>query len=289
MSRIVVIGEAMIEETVGETGGRTGYGGDTLNIAVHLARMGHDVAYVTAIGSDPECRALKAAWAAEGIDTAHVMHHPARTVGRYSIALDTHGERTFTYRREQSAAREMFALPGIEAALKAAEAADLAIYSLITLAILPPAAREALLRLEARLAFDGNYRPRLWTDAATAAKFRDSAIARASIGLPTLEDEGLIAGDTTTAAAVARHWQAIGCAETVVKLGANGCRLPEGTVLAPPRVLRPVDTSGAGDAFNAGYLGARLIGAPPGDAAVEGHRLAAWTIMRKGAIPPSSS
>jgi hypothetical protein len=31
---------------------RLAYGGDTLNTAIHLARAGHDVAYLTAIGSD---------------------------------------------------------------------------------------------------------------------------------------------------------------------------------------------------------------------------------------------
>jgi 2-dehydro-3-deoxygluconokinase len=50
--------------------------------------------------------------------------------------------------------------------------------------------------------------------------------------------------------------------------------------------LSPVDTSGAGDAFNAGYLHARLSGATPTEAANEGHRLAGWVVMRPGAIPP---
>jgi 2-dehydro-3-deoxygluconokinase len=84
---------------------------------------------------------------------------------------------------------------------------------------------------------------------------------------------------------VATHWRNLGCTETVVKLGAQGCRLPDGTILPPPEILQPVDTSGAGDAFNGGYLAARMNGASAEDAALAGHRLAGWCVMRTGAIP----
>jgi len=136
-----------------------------------------------------------------------------------------------------------------------------------------------------QVAFDGNYRPRLWSDPAEARAARDAAIGCATIGLPTLEDETALSGEVSCAA-VAAHWQALGCGEVVVKAGAIGCRLPDGTMSAPSQILSPVDTSGAGDAFNAGYLGARLSGADPRTAAREGHARAAWTIMRPGAIPP---
>lgn len=285
MSRVVVIGEAMVEEHAGGIAAGSGYGGDTLNTAIHLARLGHDVAFVTALGNDAQSSALKTAWAAEGIDTNHVMNHPHRTVGCYAIELDEHGERKFRYDRDESAARDMFGLPGMSAALGAAKVADLVFFSLITLAILSPKGRERLLELPARLAFDGNYRPQLWPGSSEAARALGGAIARADIGLPTLEDEASILGASTTAEAVARRWQAAGCRETVVKMGVHGCRLPDGNVSAPPQALRPVDTSGAGDAFNAGYLSARLKGGSPSEAAAEGHRVAGWTIMRPGAIP----
>ncbi|WP_435417019.1 sugar kinase [Parerythrobacter aurantius] len=287
MGRIVVIGEAMIERHDGAA--HTNYGGDTLNTAVHLARLGHDVAYVTALGRDAESDWLRHAWSSEGIDTTHVLQHQDRTVGRYAIALDRHGERTFTYDRDRSAARDMFALAGIEAAMQAADDAALVIYSLITLAILPPTSRDRLLALSAPLAFDGNYRARLWSDRHEAAEVRDLAVSHAGIGLPTLEDEAMIMGGETSPDGVARHWQSLGCKEVVVKMGASGARLPDGEISPPGRIVRPVDTSGAGDAFNAGYLSARLRGGTPAEAAAEGHRIAGWTIMRQGAIPPLSA
>ncbi|WP_088307477.1 sugar kinase [Novosphingobium sp. B 225] len=268
-----------------------GHGGDTLNTAIHLARAGHDVAYLTALGSDPLSADLKAKWAAEGLDTSLVLNHPTRSTGLYAITTDAVGERSFTYWRDSSAARELFALPAAEPALAVAATADLLAFSLISLAVLPDAGRARLLELArmvrangGQIAFDGNYRPRLWRDPAETMEWRDRAIAVSTIGLPTLEDEAALAGPQT-AADVMRRWQALGCEEVVVKLGAQGCLLPDGQLVPPPARLDPVDTSGAGDAFNAGYLGARLQGADWHAAALAGHALAGWTILRPGAIP----
>jgi 2-dehydro-3-deoxygluconokinase len=324
MARIVLIGEAMLELSRQGEAWRLGYGGDTLNTAIHLARAGHDVAYLTAIGCDPLSSGLKAEWAAEGIDTSLMLTHEARSTGLYAISTDDKGERSFSYWRDTSAAREMFALPGMADALAKAEHADLIVYSLITLAILPPEGREQLFalckRLRARggkVAFDGNYRPRLWANAAEAREARDAAIACADIGSPTLEDElslsetpnrhaelvsasmpqtsnsskveawtlKQVQGDDGGADRVNAHWTTLGCPETIVKLGANGARLPDGRIIPPPEILQPVDTSGAGDAFNGGYLAARMNGASITDAAMTGHRLAGWCVMRAGAIP----
>ena len=289
--RIVVIGEGMLELANSTSGWALGYGGDTLNTAVHLARLGHDVAYLTALGSDPFSAELTAAWAAEGLDTSLILTDPTRSPGLYAIRTDATGERSFHYWRDNSAARGMFDLPGIEAALDKAQSADLIIYSLITLAILPPQARIRLLSLcrhlraiGGKVAFDGNYRPRLWPDAQAAIAARDAALAEVDFGFPSLDDEQALQPGQT-ADAIAAHWTKLGVTETPVKLGPQGCRLPNGTILLPTATLTPVDTSGAGDAFNAGYLHARLSGAAPHDAALAGHDLAAWVIMRPGAIP----
>lgn len=289
--RIVCVGEAMIELSRRGGAWAIGHGGDTLNTALHLVRGGHDVAFLTALGSDPFAQELVERWRGEGLDTSLVLHHPSRATGLYAISTDPQGERSFAYWRDASAAREMFALADAVAACEAAAQADLLVFSLISLAILPSEGRERLFALAravrargGQVAFDGNYRPRLWPDPAAARAARDTGIALASIGLPTLEDEAMLS-DEADAAAVAAHWAGKGCEETVVKLGAQGCRLPDGRAVLPPQVLSPVDTSGAGDAFNAGYLGARLRGASPEEAALEGHALAGWTIMRPGAIP----
>jgi 2-dehydro-3-deoxygluconokinase len=282
----------MLELSRRGDGWRMGYGGDTLNTAIHLARAGHDVAYLTALGDDPFSEQLLRDWESEGLDTSLVLTHPTRHPGLYAIATDDKGERTFSYWRDRSAARDTFSLADNAMRRRAIEGCDMFYHSLISAAILPDNGRVALMLMASQaheqgglVAFDGNYRPRLWHDVETARVLRDAGIRTADIGLPTLEDE-LLLSEATDADTVAAHWQGLGCTETVVKLGAKGCRLPDGTIIAPEESLTPVDTSGAGDAFNAGYLSARLAGAPPEEAARAGHALAAWTIMRPGAIPP---
>ena len=292
-NRITFVGEGMVELRQSEADQyRLGYGGDTLNTAIHMVRCGHDVAFASALGRDTFSERLRTAWEEEGLDCSPVLTDPARGAGLYAISLDATGERSFAYWRSDSAARQIFALPGTAKLTERLERSDVLAFSLISLAILPDDGKEALLSIASRMrdgrrtvVFDANYRPNLWESPTTAATWRDKAIAVATHGLPTLEDEGLI-GSPTDAQSVAAHWQGLGCMEVVVKLGARGCLLPGGETLPPEKVLRPVDTSGAGDAFNAGYLSARLRGADAREAARRGNALAAWTIMRAGAIPP---
>lgn len=289
---ITVIGEAMLELSRGEGDSwNLRYGGDVINTAVHLARSGDRVRLASALGADPMSAQLRAQWEAEGVDTRLVIAARDRLPGLYAIETDASGERSFHYWRSEAAARRMFALP--ESATMMAEAArsDLLYFSLITLAILPDEGREALLELCAqvranggRIAFDGNYRSRLWEDAATARRWRDRAIAYCDIGLPTLADE-VEMGEADDARNAAARWGAGEGREIVVKLGGDGC-LAGGEIIPIPQALAVVDSSGAGDAFNGGYLHARLAGASVRDAALAGHRLAGWNIGRRGAIPP---
>ncbi len=295
MARIICCGEGMLELSRRGEQWDLGYGGDTLNTAIHLKRLGHDVAYLTALGSDPFSEKLREDWEREGLDTSLVLTHPTRNAGLYTITTDQAGERNFAYWRENSAARDTFDLADMEVRRKAIEGCDLFYFSLISAAILPDNGRIALILLAntvrdegGLVAFDGNYRPLLWQNVETARSIRDAGVRSADIGLPTLDDERALSG-APDADTVAAHWNGLGCKETIVKLGAQGCRLPDGTVIKPREALAPVDTSGAGDAFNAGYLDARLRGLDPSAAAQAGHALAGWTIMRPGAIPPQDS
>jgi 2-dehydro-3-deoxygluconokinase len=290
-SRIVCIGEAMVELTPRQGRWDVHYGGDTLNVAMHLTRLGHDVAYLTALGGDPFAGHMRGAWGREGMDVSLVLTVPERTTGLYCIDTDDQGERHFSYWRGESAARSMFLASGIDRALDRAREADLLFFSLITLAILPDEAREMVLGLarkvranRGRVAFDSNYRPRLWENPETARMWRDRAAAVANFGLPSFEDE-LRMGAGGGPEVIRDHWLRCGCEEVTVKLGSAGTMLPDGTMIKPEVQLHPLDTSGAGDAFDAGYLAARMRDVPPEHAALQGQRLAAWTVMRHGAIP----
>ena len=212
--QILIVGEAMLEYRAPCAASALSYGGDTLNTAIHLARFGAEVQYLTALGRDRLSDALARAWAAEGIDTRHVLRHPERQPGIYAIQNDASGERSFLYWRDHSAAREMFSVAGIDAALEAIANCDLLYFSLITLAILPVEARESLLTATrtmrargGRFAFDGNYRASLWPDGNTAREWSMRAASLADFGLPTADDETAMSGEAQSAAEVAHHWQ----------------------------------------------------------------------------------
>ena len=288
---ITVIGEAMLELSRGDGASwNLRYGGDVINTAIHLARSGDTVRLASALGADPMSAQLCAQWEAEGVDPSLVIAAKGRLPGLYAIETDAAGERSFHYWRSEAAARRMFDLPQSAAMVAQAARSDLLYFSLITLAILPDAGREALLDLCAqvraqggRIAFDGNYRARLWDDAATARHWRDRAIAISDVGLPTLADE-VEMGEADDARDAAARWGVGEGKDVVVKLGGDGC-LVAGEVVPIPRQLDVIDSSGAGDAFNGGYLHAWLAGASPHEAALAGHRLAGWNIGHRGAIP----
>lgn len=289
-----IFGEAMLEyHSHGGEGLR--YGGDTLNTAIHLARAGHEVAFVTALGTDPISDAMIAAWSAEGIDTRYVLRHPTRNPGIYAIHLDQHGERSFLYWRDRSAAREMFDLPGILEALEEAAEARLVYFSLISLAIAEGEGREKLLKLassrksrEAAVAYDSNFRPALWPSLSIAEATSQKAMGVCTIGLPTNTDEQDLWSSKAEEHEIARRWLAAGCNTVAVKAAEKGCvvatsKSPEPSLL-PAEPTQVVDSSGAGDAFNGGFLDAWLNEQSIDDCVEAGQALARKTLGHQGAI-----
>lgn len=291
------VGECMVElSLVGERTYRQGFAGDTFNTAWYLraltAPSDWSVRYVTAFGDDVFSSEMRAFMEAAGIDTGCSPKIAGRPAGLYAIHL-TGAERAFSYWRETSAAR-----------LLAADAAGLArafsdvsavYFSGITLAILSPDHRktlfDALAAVRARggvVAFDPNVRLRLWSSTADLSAALVEAYRVATIALPTWPDEQAVFGDPDAAAFLARI-SALGVPEIVLKAGAAPClvRSEEGTAEIPAiEVGNPVDTTGAGDSFNAGYLAARLSGASPAEAAAAGHRVASHVIGVRGALAP---
>lgn len=295
-ARIACIGECMIELNqidLDSGTARLGFAGDTLNTATYLARLGCDVAYVTNLGSDAFSTRMVQRFEAEGIGCGLIGRHDTRLPGLYAIETDQAGERSFRYWREASAARTLFSGPG--PSLTDLAAFDVIYLSGITLAILPPEIRAALIATAAELkaagrqvVFDTNHRPRLWPDDATARASFDAMWAATSLALPSYDDEERLYPGLSPAQVIDRI-AALGPAEVVLKNGARGPMIGfagQKVQTALAEAGRVVDTSGAGDSFNAGYLAARLKGQDPADAAEAGHGLARTVIGHHGAVIP---
>ncbi len=291
--RIACIGECMIELRQQPDGSLTrGFGGDTLNTAVYLARLGAAVDYATALGDDPWSDEMIAAWSVEGVGTGLVRRLPGSLPGLYIIQTDAGGERRFHYWRDSAAARRMFSGPGGAELLERLEGYDLLYLSGITLSILDGAGRAGLFgavdRVRARggrLVFDTNFRPRGWPDLDGARALYRQALARSDIVLASTEDLAPLFGSTGEAELL--HHAA--GAERVLKLAQPAVQVMQaGTVvLVEADPVDPVaDTTAAGDSFAAAYLMARLLGRSPAAAARSGHRLAGTVVGHRGAIIP---
>ena len=298
--RFAAIGECMIEMAhTGPNSLKLSFGGDTLNTATYLARIGATngigVDYVTALGDDPYSDEMLARWQAEGVGTALVARLAGRLPGAYMIRTDEGGERGFFYFRGAAAARDMFRTPQTPEMVKALAGFDVLYLTGVTLSILDPESRQALFGAldkaranGARVVFDTNYRPAGWPSREAAREAIGACLARADIALPSLDDEQALFGDGDAKASALRL-HALGVGEVAVKNGARACLISiDGEELSVPAEpgVRPVDTSAAGDSFNAAYLAARLAGAGPEEAARRGHRLAAVVIRHRGAVIP---
>jgi 2-dehydro-3-deoxygluconokinase len=303
MIRIASIGECMIELRHRSASALDlAYGGDTLNTAVYLARLTRHsdvrVDYVTALGDDAYSDGMLAMWRDEGIATDLVARLPGRLPGLYTIRTDARGERSFTYWRSASAARDMLRDPRAEQVAAALQGYDLLYLSGITLSILDPPQRAALVAIAdrvrahgGRVAFDSNYRPVGWPNPEAARAAFEEMLERVDIALPTLDDEQALFG-VKDARECADRLRRRGVAEVALKLGGAGCYLSsdEFTGDIPAEAVETVvDSTAAGDSLNAGYLAARLLGADPPGAARLGNRLAARVVAHPGAIVPADA
>ena len=233
MIRVASIGECMIElRHRSATTLDLAYGGDTLNTAVYLARLTGDrdvrVDYVSALGDDAYSDGMLAMWRDERIGVDLVARLPGRLPGLHTIRTDARGERSFTYWRSASAARDMLRGERAEQVAAALAGYDLLYLSGITLSILDPPQRAALVALAdavrahgGRVAFDGNYRPVGWPDPDAARAAFDQMLERVDIALPTLDDEQALFG-VKDARESAERLHRRGVAEVAIKLGAEG-------------------------------------------------------------------
>jgi 2-dehydro-3-deoxygluconokinase len=287
------IGEAMVEMApVGDGLYRRGFAGDTFNTVWHMAQwLGRraEVGMVTRLGTDRISDAFLAEMLSDGMVLDGVSRDPDRGMGLYLIHLNG-VERGFHYWRDTSAARRL--ADDRDVLAEAVRGAGLVHLSGITLAILPDAGRAALFSVlvDYRAAggvvsFDPNIRMRLWPSLDTMRGVIGQMLALTDIALPSLDDERSHFGDRDAGAVVARM-TAAGVGEVVVKDGAGAVTISAGGVVAQvetPPVAGIRDTTGAGDAFNAGYLAGRVVGLEAEACVRAGQRLAGLVLHYPGA------
>ncbi|UXI00201.1 sugar kinase [Photobacterium sp. TY1-4] len=297
--KIAFFGECMVELS-GQPLRRT-FGGDTLNTALYLARLGRSrqlsVSYATALGTDHISSDMLMAWQEEHIDTAMVRRLEHKLPGLYLVETEPSGERHFHYWRNDSAAKFYFAtaLSPLEQAIQNRQL-DVLCISGVSLAILAEEAKAILVTLleqmkanGGRVVFDNNFRPQLWT-VKQAQYWYQQALPYADLVIASEADERRIWGDCD----VRYRYPDFDCDEVVVTRGSQPCFVytemrsgnPVKSVVAAKVLDTTTDPCAVGDAFAAGYLAGRLSGESATMAAELGHELAAIVIQHPGAIIP---
>ena len=299
-ARAICVGEVLIELARGGDGTfAPSCGSDAFNTAIYLARAGLDVGFATAVGDDSYSDSVLALAAAEGISSDLILRVPGRLPALSLADRNPAGARTMSYWRDGAPAGELFELPEWMRVADGLTKARFIYFTGITLSLYSAnglgrffAVLEVARQQGTKVAFDGNFRPAGWRgDLARTRTVFMEALKRVDIALPAFDDEAVLWGDPSPESTVARL-QAFGIGEIVVKNGPNSALVATGAsqeFVPVPEVLVPVDTTAAGDGFNAGYLAARLSGSDPVQAVGAAHHLAGSVIRHPGALLPRTA
>ena len=289
MSRIVVLGDVMVDVVVRLSGPlaqasdapaeiRFRGGGSAANTAAWLAAAGAEVTLVGRVGDDERGRAAVDELRAAGVDT-RVALDPDRSTGTCLVLIDPDGERTMA---PDAGANDALAAGEVPEDLLA-EAAHLHVagYALL---------REGS-RAAARAAIDGAARAGIGVSVdPSSSALLDAGFLELAEGagllLPNASEAHALTGDSDPEAAgraLAKRF-----AEVVVTLGPGGALWTDGDAVlraAAAEAGQVEDSTGAGDAFAAGFLTVRVGGGSTAEALAAGCRLAARAVKQAGARP----
>jgi 2-dehydro-3-deoxygluconokinase len=265
-----------------------GHGGDTSNAAIAAARQGARVGYITALGQDMPGDSFMALWAREGVDASTVIRTERWLTGVYFVTHDERGHHFLHYRTNSAAANytvtdlpsaaiaaaRMFYVSGISQGIS--DSATDAVFAAIDIAR----------RNGVKVAYDTNYRPRLWPPARAAAVMH-AAMAQTDYALPGIEDVQTLTS-LTEPEAMLDFYLRLGPKVVVLKMGESGAWLatPEHRVHIPKHDVQVVDATGAGDAFCGSFLARILAGDAPEQAARYANVAAALKCTGYGAVAP---
>ncbi len=312
MKKIAVMGECMVEFGSADQACQAqntshaplynqGFAGDVFNTGVYLKRcvgQGITVEFLSAIGVDHISDQFTELMQAEGISQDYLYRFDHLTMGLYMINLDSEGERSFTYWRDNSAAKQIIKCIHQDNQLKKFSELDALFFSGISIAILSPADLEIfwqflaeIKQMGVQIIFDPNYRVALWKDEQTARLAFDQAFQLADVALPGVEDHMVLYG-AASANDVANHLEGIGIKEIVIKNGPASILISENgerSIIDVMPAEKVIDTTSAGDAFNGGYLSAKAMGHSVKSAALFASDVAKCVIQHKGAIVEQSA
>lgn len=287
--RLVTMGEPMAEfSATGKMSYGLSFSGDAVNVAVSASRLGFGSSIMSAVGDDYFGRTMVEHMTKEGVDTSCLVVDSKGFTGAYFITLLDHGEHVFTYYRTGSSASRFAVSAG---ALRLVERTEMFHFSGITQAI-GRNSRSSALKSARRahmagttVSFDVNFRPRLWSGEEAAAAF-DEVAGYVDVLLISTEDWALMRGRSLPGKQIAVELRKEGFEKVIVKEGARGSFGISGNLKHSQRSypVEAVDATGAGDAYDAGFICGLLEGVDFAGAMRQGSLNAALKCTMKGGI-----
>jgi sugar/nucleoside kinase (ribokinase family) len=229
-----------------------GPGGNSINTAIALARLGVSVRVAAAVGNDRFGQFIHESVCAEKIDDAGLVVLPGAKTSTSIVLVETSGERRFLHLRGVSA---FFS----ERHLDWGQVTGSRIFHYAS-AFALPSFDEASLEPALKRAHDLGCLTSVnicWDVRGRWLKVVQPALAHTDFIFPNQEEGRRLTGESEPAAIAARL-RGLGAKTVVVKLGAAGCYVesPQESFTSAGFAVRPVDTTGAGDCFAAGFLAA---------------------------------
>ncbi|MFA5446996.1 MAG: sugar kinase [Sphaerochaeta sp.] len=238
------------------------WGGDTSNLALGIARLGHSVSYLTKVGDDPFGTAFIRLWQTNGVDTSFVTIDRNRRTGLYFVSFEE-GVHKLTYYRSNSAASSI--------TVDCIEANSLKNYRVLHLSGISIGMSDTALETgihlvklanqgNTKVSFDVNYRAAQWESVQSAEKAIVQIIDNGVDLLEITDDEMGALGWGKSISDLASRFPR--CETIIRKEGADGATVfSKGKKYHFPAISVQVkDTVGAGDSFDAGFIVALLEG-----------------------------
>ena len=288
---LISLGECLVELSPESCGScyRYAWAGDAINTLFYASRLGLRTGFVSSFGSDLFTTMIREGIQKEGIDLSLTATVPNRQNGLYVIELDPSGEYTFHFWRENSAATETLQRIALEELVEYASRASWFLFSGITLGVMKGS--EKLIDLLAQMqsetkttiAFDTNYRPSLWSSVEEYTMAIQRIIPFIDLFLPSESDLAEVWSENS----LEEMLENVSVDHIVMKRGKKGCLVQwEGERYELPLLgdVKVLDTTGAGDAFNGGFLAGLIQGGTPVEAAQRGMDVANTVVGVRGAI-----
>lgn len=291
---LILAGEPMgllIAQSEGPLDSVSGYSlavaGAEFNVAVGVARLKHQVTYMTKLGNDPFGKRIIRVLNENKIDNEFVSFSDTHKTGFMLKGRVSKGDPDIFYFRSGSAASTL--------SNDDVDKIDISEYGYIHLTGILPAlskdSREAVYALfkKARsaglmISFDPNLRPQLWPSKEVMCSTINDMASMADIVLPgTAEGKILMGSDDPQA--INDFYLHNGAKIVVTKCGADGAFISDGKdnyMVKGYKAKKVVDTVGAGDGFAVGVITGLMEGMSVREAVKRGNAIGAIQVMSRG-------